>query len=72
MQPEPQDAISGIADQKAFKKRFNDFLESHPDNRDIYQLKENQLNFENEQLILKRTDKNDKPSLLIVFGNPAS
>lgn len=59
-------------DKKAFKKRLDDFLESHPDNKDIYQLEGNRLNFESEQLIPNQPDKKDRLPLLLVFGNPAS
>ena len=49
--------------------RFRRFMKSDDDLKDIYRLDGNRLFYDSEQLIPEKT--NGKPSLLMVFGNPA-
>ena len=53
-----------------FKSRWPQFLDSDPYNRMIYRLTGNQLVYLSEQLIPQKKDR--RPSVLMVFGNPAS
>ena len=61
---------SSSKEREAFKERYRMFRDSDPDNRHVYRLKGNRLIFKSEQLIPSK--KSNKPSLLLVFGNPAS
>jgi hypothetical protein len=58
------------SDRKDFKKKYTEFRNSDPCNRHIYRLNGNRLLFDSEQLVPTKTD--DRPPLLLVFGNPAS
>ena len=61
---------SSPKEREAFKTRYRVFRDSDPDNRHVYRLKGNRLIFESEQLIPSK--RINRPSLLLVFGNPAS
>ena len=65
--------LNGLfSDQKSkvqFASNWKDFIEDSCNN-DVYRLKGNMLLYDSEQLI--PTQNNGKPSLLLVFGNPAS
>lgn len=56
--------------REAFKTRYRVFRASDPDNRLVYRLKGNRLIFKSEQLIPSK--RINRPSLLLVFGNPAT
>jgi len=53
-----------------FDNNWKDFLESDPCNKEIFELKGDLLKYQSEQLIPPKSD--DRPSLLLVLGNPAS
>jgi len=53
-----------------FDKSWNNFLESDPCNKEIFERKGDRLKYQSEQLIPSKSD--DRPSLLLVLGNPAS
>ncbi len=57
-------------DLRAFKERLRQFRRSDTYNREIYELDGDRLRFQSEQLIPKKID--NRPGLLMVFGNPAS
>jgi hypothetical protein len=61
---------SSPRERKAFKTRYKEFRDSDPDNRHVYRLKGNRLIFKSEQLIPSK--RRNRPSLLLVFGNPAT
>ena len=56
--------------RRLFDQKWPEFLASHENNRDVYILKGDTLEYYSEQLI--PTKINNKPSLLLVFGNPAT
>jgi hypothetical protein len=56
--------------RERFNKKWKDFLESDSCNKDLFDLKGDRLKYQSEQLIPSKPD--DCPSLLLVFGNPAS
>jgi hypothetical protein len=58
------------AEKKRFKLNWCQFIESHPYNAQIFNLKGNRLSYDSEQLIPTKTDQ--RPPLLLVLGNPAS
>ena len=53
-----------------FDKNWEAFLESDPCNKQIFKLRGNRLIYYSEHLF--PTKKDDRPPLLLVFGNPAS
>lgn len=53
-----------------FKNRYNNFLNSDKETQAMYKLKDKQLIYQSEQLIPSKRD--ERPHLLLVFGNPAS
>jgi len=53
-----------------FNKKWEAFKESDPSNNEIFKLKGDRLKYQSEQLIPSKSD--DRPSLLLVLGNPAS
>lgn len=61
---------SSPKEREAFKTRYRVFRDSDPDNRRVYRLKGNRLIFGSEQLIPSK--RINRPSLLLVFGNPAT
>ena len=56
--------------RERFEKKWKDFLESEPCNKDLFDLKGDRLKYQSEQLIPSKPD--DRPSLLLVLGNLAS
>jgi hypothetical protein len=62
--------LSDKNERKRFEKKWNDFLESDPCNRDIFKREGDYLIYHSEQLIPTKLD--NRPPLLLVFGNPAS
>jgi hypothetical protein len=56
--------------RERFNKKWNAFLESNSHNTEIFELEENVLKYQSEQLIPSKSD--DRPPLLLVLGNPAS
>ena len=56
--------------RERFNKKWKDFLESDPCNKDLFDLKGDRLKYQSEQLIPSKPD--DRPPLLLVLGNPAS
>ena len=56
--------------RERFDKKWKDFLESDSCNKDLFELKGDRLKYQSEQLIPSESD--DRPSLLLVLGNPAS
>ena len=61
---------SSPEEREAFRTRYRVFRDSDPDNRHVYRLKGNRLKFKSEQLIPSK--RSNRPSLLLVFGNPAT
>lgn len=61
---------SSPKEREAFKTRYRAFRDSDPENRHVYHLKGNRLIFASEQLIPSK--RINRPSLLLVFGNPAT
>jgi len=57
-------------ERKKFSHKWQDFLNSDPDNKSIYSLNGDQLSYQSEQLVPSKKDK--RPPLLLVFGNPAT
>jgi hypothetical protein len=57
-------------DRNRFSKKWNDFVESDIYNKEIFELKGNRLEYQSEQLIPYRSD--DRPTPLLVLGNPAN
>jgi len=57
-------------ERKRFEKKWEAFIESDPCNNEIFELKGDQLKYKSEQLIPTIVD--NRPPLLLVFGNPAS
>ena len=53
-----------------FEHKWNEFLSSNPYNPKIYSKKKNHLSYTSEQLIPCKKD--NRPPILLVFGNPAS
>ena len=53
-----------------FDEKWIPFLRSDPCNKKIFKLRKNQLTYYSEHLMPKKKD--NRPSLLLVFGNPAS
>ena len=56
--------------REQFKKKWKDFLESDPYNKEIFELKGDLLKYQSEQLIPSKPD--NRPHLLLILGNPAS
>jgi len=56
--------------RERFNNKWNDFLVSDTCNKDLFDLKGDRLKYQSEQLIPSKPD--DRPSLLLVLGNPAS
>lgn len=52
-----------------FKTKWKPFLHSDPYNKEIYHAKDGRLIFQSEQLVPSKKD--NRPPLLLVFGNPA-
>ena len=57
-------------ERERFEKKWKAFLESDPCNNEIFELKGDRLKYQSEQLI--PTELDNRPPLLLVFGNPAS
>ena len=57
-------------EMEKFDARYTSFLDSDAHNRRIYELKQGTLFYTTEQLIPGKTD--DRPPVLLIFGNPAS
>jgi len=57
--------------RERFNKKWKDFLESDPCNKDLFDLKGDRLKYQSEQLIPSKPDNRRTP-LLLVLGNPAS
>jgi hypothetical protein len=55
---------------EAFKKRYHEFRRCDKSTLAVYELKDNKLTYQSEQLIPTKRDR--RPPLLLVFGNPAS
>ena len=58
------------SEMKRFESKFQSFMSSHESHNEIFQLVDNKLSYISEQII--PTKHNNKPFLLMVFGNPAS
>ena len=56
--------------RERFNKKWKAFFESDPCNKDLFELKGDWLKYQSEQLIPSKPD--NRPSLLLVLGNPAS
>jgi len=56
--------------REQFNQNWDDFKESDPCNKDLFDLKGDRLKYQSEQLIPSKPD--DCPPLLLVLGNPAS
>jgi len=57
-------------ERSRFDEKWISFLKSEPHNQKIYRLNGNQLTYQSEHLIPLKKD--NRPPLLLVFGNPAS
>ena len=57
-------------ERSRFDEKWIPFLESEPHNQKIYRLNGNQLTYQSEHFIPLKKD--NRPPLLLVFGNPAS
>ena len=57
-------------DLSEFKKRYKKFVKGGECNSEVYRLEGDTLIYQSEQLVPSK--ENGKPSLLLVFGNPAS
>jgi len=57
-------------ERQQFKKKLKPFLASDPYNEKVYQQTDSELKFVSEQLVPSKKD--NRPPLLLVFGNPAS
>jgi hypothetical protein len=53
-----------------FKKRYHEFRRCDESTLAVYELKGDKLTYQSEQLIATKRDR--RPSLVLVFGNPAS
>ena len=53
-----------------FDHKYEAFLASNTDNRSVYNLKDDSLSYTTEQLIPAKKD--ERPPLLLIFGNPAT
>jgi len=62
--------VHASKERKRFYNNWNDFIESDPCNKEIFELEGDRLKYQSEQLIPTKIDKN--PPLLLVLGNPAS
>ena len=62
--------LSAPEQRERFNKKWEDFLESDRHNNEIFELEGDVLKYQSEQLIPSKPD--DRPSLLLVLGNPAS
>ena len=58
------------SERKHFKAKFRQFLRSDPYNKEVYRIKGDELIFHSEQLVPSKKD--NRPPLLLVFGNPAT
>ncbi len=58
------------SERQQFKKKLKPFLRSDPYNKEVYAVKDGELIFHSEQLVPSKKD--NRPPLLLVFGNPAS
>jgi len=56
--------------REQFNKKWKDFLESDPCNKEIFEIEGDRLKYQSEQLIPSESD--DRTVLLLVLGNPAS
>jgi hypothetical protein len=56
--------------RERFNEKWKDFLDSDPCNNEIFELEGDVLKYQSEQLIPSESD--NRPSLLLVLGNPAS
>lgn len=56
--------------RESFVKKWPEFLASHPDNKDVFSLDRDNLQYSSEQLIPRKID--ERPALLLVLGNPAT
>jgi len=67
-------SLSGLlptkGEREKFNSRYKSFRDSDADNRCTYELKQGTLFYTTEQLIPAKTD--DRPPLLLIFGNPAT
>ena len=54
--------------RERINKKWNDFLESDPCNKNIFKLENDYLTYQSERLI--PTKNNKKTPLLLVLGNP--
>lgn len=59
-----------ISEFAKFRKRYDQFRRCDESTLAVYELKGNKLTYQSEQLIPTKRDR--RPSLLLVFGNPAS
>jgi hypothetical protein len=59
-----------VSERKQFNKKFRPFLRSDPYNKEVYEVQDDELIFHSEQLV--PSNKDTRPPLLLVFGNPAS
>ena len=57
-------------ERERFNKKWKDFFESDPCNKDLFDLKGDLLKYQSKQLI--PSESNNRPALLLVLGNPAS
>ena len=57
-------------ERERFEEKWDGFLESNPHNSKIFAKTANRLYYSSEQLIPEKQD--ERPSLLLVLGNPAS
>ena len=57
-------------ERKKFEGKIKEFISSDPSNEEIYDLKDDKLSYKSEQLI--PSIKDQRPPLLLVFGNPAT
>lgn len=62
--------FSSPKEREQFNKKWKDFLESDPYNKEIFELKGDLLKYQSEQLIPSKPD--NRPHLLLILGNPAS
>lgn len=64
------DQLLEIGDRARFEEKWRSFLHSDPCNEESFELDAKRLTYSSEHLIPKKRD--DRPPLLLVFGNPAS
>ena len=55
--------------REQFNKKWKDFLESDPCNKEIFEIEGDRLKYQSEQLIPSKPDARRTP-LLLVLGNP--